>query len=276
MATGRVLWSKHLIEDFGAKLPEWGMTATPLIVDDKLIVNPGAEKASIVALDRNSGKVVWRSPGAAAAYASFIPADFRGRRQIVGCDAASLGGWDVSKGRRLWTLVPPKKGDFNVPTPIAVGEKLLATTENNGTRLYGFRSNGTPNPKPERRFDGLAPDMVTPVVYDGMVFGSHDSHLYCLDAGSLRVLWKARDDAYHGFVTLIAGSGRVMIMTIGGELLLVRAHRSRYTLICRLKVFTDEQTEVWSHPALVAGRLYVRNRNAVACLALPAARPPRW
>ena len=268
VATGRVLWKKHLIDDFGAKLPQWGMTATPLIVDDKLIVNPGAEKASIVALDRNTGKVIWRTAGPAAAYASFILADFHARRQIVGYDAASLGGWDVSAGKRLWKLVPPKKGDYNVPTPTAVGEKLLAATENNGTRLYGFRGNGTPSPARPRRFDLLAPDMITPVVYGGMVFGCHDSHLYCLDADSLTCLWKARDDAYHGFVTLIAGSGRVMILTIAGELLVVRADRSRYALVCRLKVFTDERTEVWSHPALVAGRLYIRDKAAVACLAL--------
>ena len=101
-----------------------------------------------------------------------------------------------------------------------------------------------------------------------MIFGCHDSNLYCLDADSLKLLWKARDDAYYSFVTLIAGNGRVMIMTIDGELLLVRADRKKYELISRLKVLTDEKTQVWSHPALVAGRLYLRDKTAVTCLLL--------
>ncbi len=60
--SGKVLWKQHLIKDYGAKCPKWGMTATPLIVDDKLIVNPGAEKASLVALDRASGSAYIHFP----------------------------------------------------------------------------------------------------------------------------------------------------------------------------------------------------------------------
>jgi len=267
--TGKVLWKKQLIKDFGADLPKWGMTATPLLVDDKLIVNPGAEDASVVALDRKSGKVLWKSPGSAAAYAAFIFTNFGGRRQAVGYDTHSLGGWDVNTGKRMWQLVAPEKGDFNVPTPIAIADRLLVATENNGVRLYGFTGNGAKiRPKPQRQFNDLAPDMVSPVVYGGMVFGSHNAHLYCLDANSLKVLWKARDDAYYGFTTLIAGNGRVMIVTIDGELLLVAADKSKYKLISRLKVFTGEGTEVWSHPALVPGRLYIRSKNTVACMKL--------
>ncbi len=267
--TGRVIWKKHLIKDFGAKLPEWGMTATPLLVDDKLIVNPGAEKASVVALDRVSGKVIWKTPGQGAAYAPFIYANFGGRRQAVGYDATSLGGWDISTGKRIWTITPPKKGDYNVPTPIAIMDRLLVATENNSMRLYEFANKGKAGrTKPKHQFADLAPDMVSPVVYNQMIFGCHDSYLYCLDTNSLKLLWKARDEAYFGFVTLIAGNGRVMIMTIDGELLLVRADRNKYELISRLKVLTGEGTEIWSHPALTAGRLYLRNKAAVTCLLL--------
>jgi outer membrane protein assembly factor BamB len=110
--------------------------------------------------------------------------------------------------------------------------------------------------------------MVSPVLYDQMVFGSHDSHLYCLDANNLKLLWKERDKSYYGFVTIIAGNGRVMIITIDGELLLVRAGRNKYELISRLQALTDENIEVWSHPALVEGLLYLRDKTSVRCLKL--------
>jgi hypothetical protein len=71
---------------------------------DKLIVNPGGDKASLVALDRRTGRVVWAAPGEPAAYASFILGEFGGRRQIVGYDRTSVGGWDVATGERLWRL----------------------------------------------------------------------------------------------------------------------------------------------------------------------------
>jgi formylglycine-generating enzyme required for sulfatase activity len=267
--SGKVLWKQHLIKDYDAKCPKWGMTATPLIVDDKLIVNPGAEKASLVALDRASGKVIWKSPGQPAAYAPFICANMRGRRHIIGYDATTLGGWDIDTGKRIWSVTPPEKGDFNVPTPIAVMDRLLVATENNSTRMYDFAyPSRVIRNKPRTQFADLAPDMISPVAYNGMIFGTHDSHLYCLDAKNLKLLWKARDEAFYGFATLIAGNGRVLIMTIEGELLLVRADKKKYELISRLQVLTGEETEVWSHPALVEGRLYIRDKASINCLLL--------
>jgi len=273
-ATGEVLWKKHLLDDFGAELPTWGMTATPLLVDDKLIVNPGATDASLVALDRKTGKILWKSPGAAAAYASPIIHNFQGQRQVIAYDAESLGGWDAVTGQRVWKIIPEKKGDYNVPTPIALGDQLLVATENNSARLYGFTGKGYKGPvrvvnKPRHRFDDLAPDMVTPVAYNGMVFGPHNANLFCLDAKTLKLLWKHRDMAFYHYASLIAGNGHVMVMTLDGELLLIRADRNKYKLVARVRLFDDPQTEVWSHPALVKGRLYVRNENSIGCLLLP-------
>lgn len=267
--TGKVIWKTHLIKDFGAKCPKWGMTATPLIVDDKLIVNPGAKKASVVALDRLTGKVIWKTPGQPAAYAPFILANMRGRRHIIGYDATSLGGWNIDSGKRIWTVTPPEKDDFNVPTPIAVNDRLLVATENNSTRLYDFLypSRMIRN-RPRADFPDLAPDMITPVVHNQLVFGCHDSHLYCLDPNTLKLLWKAQDESYYRFATLIAGNGRVLITTIDGELLLVRADRKKYELISRLQVLTGEETEVWSHPAITEGRLYIRDKSSITCLLL--------
>jgi hypothetical protein len=96
--SGKVVWRKQLAEDFQAKRPSWGWSSTPLIVGDKLIVNPGAKDASLVALDRRTGTVLWSTPGDPPGYASFILATFADVTQIVGYDAASLGGWDPQTG----------------------------------------------------------------------------------------------------------------------------------------------------------------------------------
>jgi len=270
---GKVLWKKHLIDDFGGQLPTWGMTAAPLLVDDKLIVNPGAAEASLVALDRKTGEIVWKTPGGGAAYASPITNNFRGQRQVVTYDAESLGGWDVNTGQRAWTIVPEKQGDYNVPTPIAIDDRLIVSTENNSTRMYVFRGAGHREPvraveKPAMTFADMAPDMITPVAYDGMLFCPHNAELFCLDSKTLELLWKQRDMAFYSYASLIAGNGHVMITTIDGELLLVKANREKYELVGRLQVFDDNKTEVWSHPALVKGRLYIRDEKSIGCLIL--------
>ncbi|MFQ6035535.1 MAG: PhnD/SsuA/transferrin family substrate-binding protein [Sedimentisphaerales bacterium] len=264
--TGRVVWKKNIVKDVAAELPAWGMCSTPLIVDDKLIVNPGAADASIVALDRRTGRVIWKTPGEPAAYSSLILGTFGNVQQIVGYDAISLGGWNPNSGRRLWKLLPKEEGDFNVPTPINVDGKLLVATENNGTRLYAFHKDGKIQPKPLAHNLDFTPDSSTPVVTNGLVFGCFGG-LFCLDLeNELRTLYSVDDDAFYDYASLIAGNDHVLITTVEGELVLLQVAGNRYTLQSRLRLFED--TEVWSHPALIGNRLYIRNRTELCCVSL--------
>lgn len=263
----RILWRRNLIEDFDAELPGWGTCSTPLIVDEKVIVNPGGKDASVVALGLYAGELLWATPGEPAAYASFIVGTFGGVRQIVGYDAISLGGWDPNTGRRLWTLLPEIEGDFNVPTPINIDGRLLVTTENNGTRLYAFDATGQIRPAPVAENADLAPDTSTPVVIDDLVFGCFQG-LYCLDAkNGLKTRYAVEDvEAFDDYAAFLAGNSHVLVVTVEGALILLKASPSQFTLVSRLELFKD--TEVWSHPALLGNRLYIRSMNEIACLLL--------
>jgi outer membrane protein assembly factor BamB len=269
--TGKVVWKRQLVGDFKAELPTWGLCGAPLVVGDKVIVNPGAREASVVALDRRTGKTVWKTPGRPAGYSSFILATLGGVRQIVGYDATSLGGWDPETGKRLWELFPDAEGDYNVPTPIAVDGRLLVSTENNGTRLYGFDAKGRILPKPLARNADLAPDTATPVVTNGLVVGNA-GRLLCLDLhGGLRTLWTAEHTDFEDFCTFIAGNGRVLAITHAGRLRLLKPDRKGPAETSALDLFDDlpdGERDVWSHPALVGNRLYVRNLLGVYCFLL--------
>jgi outer membrane protein assembly factor BamB len=269
--SGQIVWKKHLAEDFLAKRPNWGWSSTPLVVGDKLIVNPGAKKASLVALDRRDGTVLWSTPGDPPGYASLILAELGGKHQIVGYDAVSLGGWDPETGSRLWRLVPPEPGDFNVPTPLAVQGKLLVSTENNGTRLYGFDPQGRIQPEPLAVNEDLAPDTATPVVYDDLVFGS-SGQLVCLSLKKgLDTLWKSDREEFADYCTFIAGNGHVLVTTQSGRAFLLRATGDTMEVRASLELFPDlspAERDVWSHPALVGNRLYVRNLVGISCFVL--------
>lgn len=266
---GKLLWRRQLVQEFEAALPTWGMCSPPLIVDDLLIVNPGGPKASLAALDCVTGQTRWTTPGAPAAYGAFICAELGGHRQIVGYDQNSLGGWDVRTGMRLWELMPPTEGDFNVPTPIAVNGGLIVATENNGTRFYRFDEKGCIIANPAADYQDLSPDTTSPVVTGGRLFGAHLG-LHCLDVNNgLKRLWHRDDDSIGDYATLIADDERVLVITLSGELILLDAKADDCAVLSRLRIFADE-VEVYPHPALIGSRLYLRGGTSVMCLDLAA------
>lgn len=274
LATGGILWQTNIRTQFGAEDELiWGTCASPLVVDEKIIINPGAPEASLVALDAYTGKVVWESPGDIHAFASPIVAKLGGKRQIIAYDRTSLVGRDIASGHRLWTLTPPNKGDFNVPTPVAVGKQLLLVSENNGARLHDFTDGGAIITKPAAVFAHLKPDMSTPVAVGNRVFCVWEQ-LFCLDASkSLQPVWQGEDRAFADYCPVIASEERLLVLGRGNELLLIDAKSDDFRIISRQKLFDDSQEQgahPMSHPAFVGSRLFVRDEHELMCLDLAA------
>lgn len=267
LASGSVVWSRNLIAEYGAKLTSWGMASSPLIVGDALIVNPGAKAASIVALNRHSGEVLWTSSGAGAAYASLIYGEFGGVRQIVGYDAESLGGWDPATGKRLWSIVPENIGDFNVPTPVPVNGGLAVATENNGAKVYGFGADGSAIPAPTASFADLSPDTASPILLGTRLFGYRAS-LICLDAANgLKPIWEKEDTGFGPYACFFGCEDKLLVSTSNGELLLLRGNSAKFEPISRVRLFSSSAS-VYAHPALTGERLYFRDVSSVRCLSL--------
>ncbi len=268
LETGEVLWRRDLRREFAVtEQLVWGFAGSPLLVDDKLIVQPGGPKASIVALDPKTGATIWQMPGDPAAFSSPIVAELGGRRQIVGYDKTSLGGWDVKTGRRLWQLMPPKRDDFNVPTPIAMHGRLLVSTENNGTRSYQFQGDGVIVSTPVAKFDDLAPDTHSPVVVDNRLFGIWNGDFYCLDATTLKPLFVENAEDLTDYSSIVASEDRLLIVTQYADVLLVDTHADQWECVSRWKLFADE-SGLFSHPAIVGNRFFIRVSDRIACVAL--------
>lgn len=263
---GNVIWEMNLREKFGSpgELP-WGYCGSPLLVGDRLIVNPGTTKASIVALDAATGEVVWSCPGEEPSYGSFNLLRVNGRPQIVGYDKTSLGGWDAKSGERLWNLRPPVAGDFNVPTPLLHNGQLLVATENNGTRNYVFKNNGRIKSKPVAVNTKLKPNMSTGVVVNDRLY-CVNRFLYCLDLrNDLQELWRLRDPSLTEYGSVFASPDRVLVIS-KGTLLLLKADGSDQVL-SRQQIFTDDHP-IYSHPAFVGNRLYIRGASKLIAVRL--------
>lgn len=270
LVDGKIRWKKHFQRDFaGPSKLSWGFCSSPLIVDGKLIVQPGGPDASLVALDPATGDVLWKTPGRPPGHSSFVLAKLGGRKQLIGNDDVSLGGWDSSDGKRLWTLKPRSPGDFNVPTPIVWGEKLVVATENNGARVYGFDEQGIIAAKPEGAHDELRPDCHSPVLVNGRLFGVANG-LFCLDAArSLEEVWHNRDREFREYVSLVGSHQRVLATTLHGKLILFDVKGDRFGKLAELTLLEGE-AGLYSHPAIVGSRLYVRGTKSLVCLELDA------
>lgn len=266
MKDGALIWTSHLPLEFGAPVPKWGYAASPLLIDGKLILQPGASEAAIIALDPETADLIWQTPGRRAAYASLILATVNGKPQLIGYDERTLGGWDPATGKRLWEHTPPHPGDFNVPTPLFDGRHLILSTETNGTRLHAFNSEGQLIAQPLATFADLSPDSHTPVLAGGRLIGFH-TDLHILDAGTLRLLATVADREFGIYASLITDGRHLLTLGEKGVLFLHDIQGAKPRELGRLKL-CDSGTHLLSHPALVGDRFYVRMGERIACLCL--------
>lgn len=266
--TGEVKWHQHLVKDLGGVLPIWGYGWSPLLVDVRLIVLPGGPNCSIAALAAETGKVVWQTPGQPVAYASPMLAQWKGRQQIIAYDRTTLGGWSVEDGQRLWTIKPPEPNDFNVPTPLVLPDGLVVVTENNGLRRYDIDAQtGFPKSEPSASVSTVRPDAHTPVICDRQLLVAERELLALNLDNKLAIDWRIKDRALRQHNSLIAAGNQALVITQGGELLLVQTEGSSGRIVSRHK-FSGSTKYILSHPALVGDTLYLRAENSLQAWAL--------
>ncbi|MDV6029958.1 MAG: PQQ-binding-like beta-propeller repeat protein [Phycisphaera sp. RhM] len=274
LATGRPIWSRDLVADFGGEVPTWGFSVPPLVVGDRVVVAPGSADASLAALSLKSGATLWKTKGHAPAYAPFIFGSFGGREQVIGYDSPGLGGWDLATGRRLWELIPPEKSDFHVGTPVPFQDGVLLATENNAMRWYQFKDDGQIDPQPVWHNLDCAPDTCTPVVValedQSRVFCTAYGELFCIDGSDqLETLWSEADERFYDHTCLIAGNRRVLLWGSECDLLLLDATADRLAIVSQWRPMLGEHPESMSHPAIVGDRLYLRSQFELICIQIP-------
>lgn len=249
-------------------MPQWGYAASPIVVDDRVIVQPGGEASSIVALDVKTGSVLWKTPGRQAAYASLVEWQQGSVRQLIGLDYRTLIAWEPSQGQRLWEVAPQIKNDFNVPTPIACDRGVIVTSENNGTRLHAWSADGKIDATPAAQYLDLAGDSHSPILLGDYVVGVNRG-LHVLDLrNDLSCTGTLDDPCLDGYCSLIGCEDRVLIQCEKGELLLVQIGKFGARELDRLRV-AEENVQILAHPALAGKTYWVRLPDSLQAWALP-------
>jgi outer membrane protein assembly factor BamB len=258
---GTVVWRTNILQDAGADNLQWGMSASPLIVDGKVIVQPGGRGASMVAYGVSTGQVVWKALDDMQAYVSPMLVTLAGRRQIITITGHRAIGVSVDDGALLWSHPWATDNAINVAQPIVIGPSRLFISSGygKGAAAIELAAEG----------DGLRATTIwshtrmknklsSSVLHDGYVYGLDEGILSCIEAATGRVAWK---NGRYGHGQVLLAGNRLLITTETGELALVHATSTAFEELARV---AGIEGRTWNVPALENGILLVRNAREMA------------
>ena len=274
---GSLLWQKDLVTEFGSDHEAdgtaiaWGRSGSPLVHQDRVIVPVGsanAGRATLVALDKITGELVWKAGDAGASYSSPVIMTLDGVEQITYVAEDVILSFAIDTGEPLWNWKWPGKSraNANVSQPHVIGDRRVFVSKGygHGCELLEV-SNGDREWKVEslwRKPATLKTKFSNVVLHKGLAFGLDDAIFQCIDLETGQKKWKR---GRYGF-------GQVLGV---GDLLLVQAEDGRVLLLDaadkfrELAKFQAVEGKTWNNPAIYGRMLLVRNGQEAACYELP-------
>jgi outer membrane protein assembly factor BamB len=271
--TGKQVWQVDTLKQFQASNLRFGVSCSPLVEGDKVLVNVGGKGASVVAFDRNTGKVLWASLDDAASYSSPVAFGQGAERQVVFLTQQGLVSFTPSDGSVFWKFPLVDRLSESSTTPVRAGDLLLGSSVTYGS--VGLRletKDGKPAASQTWKNPSLTCYFSTPVpvgkdhVYlvTGTFLPPAQATLHCIDAKTGQDLWtKPRIGKYHAAL-LRTGNYKLLLLDDSGNLILLDPDAKEYRELARAKVCGA----TWAHPALADGRLYVRDEKELICVRL--------
>jgi outer membrane protein assembly factor BamB len=269
-ASGAVKWSKNFGKDFKGSSGGWNYTESPLIDGDKLVCTPGGRQATLVALNKLTGEVVWKAPlGDTAGYSSIVVSQAAGVRQYVQLTSDGVIGVAAADGKLLWRYEKLARNTANIPTPVVLGEQIFCSAGyGKGGALLSLKASGDGGvTATEVYYNGALRNRHGGVVIVGdLVFGDTDDsgQPYCADWKTGKVKWKARSKRGQGSASLTYADGHLYVRYSNGWVALVEASEAAYKEISSFKI-PNSSSNSWAHPVVADGKLYLREKDTVWC-----------
>lgn len=284
-ANGDILWQKDLNKEYEIRMPTWGISATPLIADDKIIIQiSGSNKACIIALNKNTGKEIWRNLDDIAAYSAPIIIEKNGKKVVVAWTEESLSGLNPENGEVYWRF-PWKVGSgMSIATPVLSGDHIFVSCFYSGSLLVKLGNNYTSAEKvwqrcgeSERKTDALHCVMNTPVILGNFIYGV-DSYgeLRCLELATGNRVWEdltAVNKNRWANIHFIQNGNITWMFNEHGELIISELSPKGFHEISRTKIIEPTKKQLprgvtWSHPAFANKHVFIRNDQELVCVDL--------
>jgi outer membrane protein assembly factor BamB len=266
--TGKALWSRDLVSDTGAKVPDWGFSASPLITHGLVTVFSGApEGKSVVAYRADSGEKVWEAGDAKISYCSLHQAIIAGVEQLLLTSNRGLTAFNPTSGQVLWHHDWNVEGMARVvqPTPVDEYDFLIGTSFGLGTRrVHVHQEGGHWTTEEVWTTPALKPYYNDQVVFGDHVYGFDNNLLTCVSLADGKAAWKERGYG-NGQILLLVDQGLLLVLSEKGEIALVEARPEAHKQLGRFQAVTGK---TWNHPVIAHGKLFVRNGEEAVCYEL--------
>ncbi|MGH9374232.1 MAG: PQQ-binding-like beta-propeller repeat protein, partial [Vicinamibacterales bacterium] len=264
--TGRTIWRTNILEDAGAANLTWGMAAAPLVVDNTIVVLPGGRNGqSVVAYDRQTGTRVWSALDDQQAYSSPMLVTLGGIRQILVFSASRMIGLTPDRGEVLWEYPWKTNNEINASQPLVIGQNRVFVSTGYGTGAAVIELTPADRGfavKEIWRNIRMKNQFTSSVLHDGFIYGLDEAILACVDAATGDLKWKG---GRYGYGQVLLAGDRIIVLTEGGDIALVRATPDRHEELMRVPVI---EGKTWNHLAMSDGYLLVRNVNEMAAFDL--------
>ncbi len=260
-ATGKVIWRVNLLERFSAGNISWGISESPLVLSDRVLLNAGGRGGSLVALGKNDGATIWATESDEAGYSSAVVAEIRGVRQAVFFTGERVVGVPVDTGAVLWSYRRVANRTANVATPIVSGNFVFVSSDyGTGCALLEIQGDASGMTAREVYFhQDMKNHHSSSVLVGDTLFGFSSSILTALDFATGEVLWRDRSV---GKGSLVVADERLYLFSENGIAGLAEATRAGYREAGRFQIQTSG-AHTWSHPVVSNARLYLRDQDTL-------------
>jgi len=254
-ATGKIIWSVNVQKETGCPVPDWGFTGAPLVLDGRLILNVGEAG---LALDKSTGKVLWKSAAKNAGYSTPLPVELNGRSLVVLGSSKSYLAVDPVDGKEAWRAPWVTEYGVNAADPIVSGGKMfISTGYGKGAALFAL---GASTPEEVWRVRSFRTQLNAAVLHDGHLYGvdgdtTSIASLKCLEFATGKELW-AHKDFRTGAVSM--ADGRLIALSGTGTLMIAPASPTGFTPTASAKLLDGK---CWAAPVLANGLIYCRNTS---------------
>ncbi len=269
-ATGATVWETNILDDARAQSIQWGMAASPLILDELVVLQPGGSSGhSIIAYDKLSDEVRWSTLDDVQAYTSPMLVTVAGHRILLTASRERILGLSTEEGQLLWSYPWSVSFGVSASQPLLLGEDHVFFSAGYGhgaAVLHVTENEGTWNVELvwENRF--MKNRFSSSVLHEGYIYGLDERILACLDARTGERMWKG---GRYGHGQLVLASGHLIVVTEGGELVLVEAAPDAHRELRRVPGI---EGKTWNVPVISGGILLVRNASEMAAFDLRPAR----
>jgi outer membrane protein assembly factor BamB len=260
-ASGKAAWTVNVIRDFGGQNITWGLSESPLIAGDRIIVSPGGSGSSVVALNKADGKLIWKTEADRAGYSSAVLHELGGIRQAIVFTGQRALGVNIANGRVLWSYDRVANRVANIATPIVRGNHVFLSSDyGTGAALLRLTASGGGITAEEVYFTReMRNHHASSVLVGDHLYGFSSAILTAMRFDTGEVAWRDRSV---GKGSLVHADDRLYLFSERGVVALAEASPEGYREHGRFSLETGS-LPTGSHPVVSNGKLFLRDQDTI-------------